>query len=167
MTLVLKDGTSWAETYRRCMQAAPEAFDPDRIRNLIAGEWTRAGAPGEHSTPVDGTEIEGPPRIDHPAAEAAVEGAVRQHHEWGRVGLDERRDRVSRAVAAMREHRDLLARPSVPLRLPEGFAQRLDAVLVPGVTVLVTDLPGVQPQAGEPERPVQPVLESDEAGGML
>ena len=109
MTLVLKDGTSWAETYRRCMQAAPEAFDPDRIRNLIAGEWTRSGAPGEHSTPVDGTEIEGPPRIDHPAAEAAVEGAVRQHHEWGRVGLDERRDRVSRAVAAMREHRDLLA----------------------------------------------------------
>ena len=71
------------------------------------------------------------------------------------------------ADAGPAAHLDLLARPSVPLRLPEGFAQRLDAVLVPGVTVLVTDLPGVQPQAGEPERPVQPVLESDEAGGML
>ena len=71
------------------------------------------------------------------------------------------------ADAVPAAHQDLLARPSVPLRLPEGFAQRLDAVLVPGVTVLVTDLPGVQPQAGEPERPVQPVLESDEAGGML
>ena len=65
------------------------------------------------------------------------------------------------ADAVPAAHQDLLARPSVPLRLPEGFAQRLDAVLVPGVTVLVTDLPGVQPQAGEPERPVQPVLESD------
>ena len=71
------------------------------------------------------------------------------------------------ADAGPAAHLDLLARPSVPLRLPEGFAQRLDAVLVPGVTVLVTDLPGVQPQVGEPERPVQPVLESDEAGGML
>ena len=71
------------------------------------------------------------------------------------------------ADAVPAAHQDLLARPSVPLRLPEGFAQRLDAVLVPGVTVLVTDLPGVQPQVGEPERPVQPVLESDEAGGML
>ena len=71
------------------------------------------------------------------------------------------------ADAGPAAHLDLLARPSVPLRLPEGFAQRLDAVLVPGVTVLVTDLPGVQPQVGEPERPVQPVLASDEAGGML
>ena len=43
MALVLKSGTSWAETYRRCMQVAPEAFDPDRIRNLIGGEWVRAG----------------------------------------------------------------------------------------------------------------------------
>ena len=71
------------------------------------------------------------------------------------------------ADAVPAAHQDLLARPSVPLQLPEGLAQRLDAVLVPGVTELVTDLPGVQPQVGEPERPVQPVLESDEAGGML
>ena len=109
MTLVLKQGTSWAETYRRCMQAAPEAFDPDRIRNLMAGEWVRSGVPGEHRTPVDGSEIEGPPRIDHPEAERAVDGAVKQHREWAKVGLEERKERVSRAVAAMREHRDLLA----------------------------------------------------------
>lgn len=109
MSLVLKDGTSWAETYRRCMQVAPEAFDSDRIRNLIAGEWTRAGAPDSHRTPVDGTEIEGPPRIDHDEAAAAVDAAVRQHHAWASVDLDERKERVARAVAAMREHRDLLA----------------------------------------------------------
>lgn len=109
MSLVLKAGTTWAETYRRCMQVAPEAFDPDRIRNLIAGEWVRSGIPGEHRTPVDGSEIEGPPRIDHPEAERAVDGAVKQHHAWARIDLDDRKARVSRAVAAMREHRDLLA----------------------------------------------------------
>ena len=32
-----------------------------------------------------------------------------QHHAWASVALDERIDRVARAVAAMREHRDLLA----------------------------------------------------------
>lgn len=109
MSLVLKDGTSWAETYRRCMEVAPEAFDSDRIRNLIGGEWTRAGSADLHRTPVDGSEIEGPPRIDHDEAAAAVDAAVRQHRVWASVGLDERRERVSRAVAAMREHRDLLA----------------------------------------------------------
>lgn len=109
MTLVLKEGTSWAETYHRCMAAAPEAFDADRIRNLIDGEWVRTGVPGEHRTPVDGTEIEGPPRIDHEQAEVAVDGAVRQHQAWAGVGLEERKERVARVVAAMREHRDLLA----------------------------------------------------------
>ena len=109
MTLVLKNGMSWADTYRRCMQVAPEAFDSDRIRNLIAGEWTRAGTPGEHRNPVDGAEIEGPPRITHDEAEEAVNGAVRQHRAWASVSLDERKERVARAVASMREHRDLLA----------------------------------------------------------
>jgi len=60
---------------------------------------------------------------------------------------------------------DLLARPSVPLRLPEGFSRRLYQVLVPGTTVLVTDLPGIVPHGDEQE--LQPVLESDHAGGML
>jgi hypothetical protein len=37
MTLQLKPGTSWWETYGRCTQAAPEAFDSDRLRNLTRG----------------------------------------------------------------------------------------------------------------------------------
>lgn len=109
MSLVLKAGTAWADTYRRCMQVAPEAFDSDRIRNLLDGEWVRSGVPGEHRTPVDGSEIEGPPRIDHAEAERAVDGAVKQHHAWGSIGLEERKQRVSRALAAMRMHRGLLA----------------------------------------------------------
>ncbi|MEL6498423.1 MAG: aldehyde dehydrogenase family protein [Planctomycetota bacterium] len=109
MNLVLKQGTSWAEVYHRAAQAAPEAFDSDRIRNLVAGEWLRTGDPGEHRNPVDGQHIEGPPRINRDEAAAAVSATVKLHAEWSNVGLDERRERVSRAVTAMRAHRDLLA----------------------------------------------------------
>ena len=55
--LSIKPGTSWPETYERCTQAAPEAFDEDRILNLIGGEWRRVGTPGDHVTPDDGTSI--------------------------------------------------------------------------------------------------------------
>ena len=41
----LKPGTSWAETYARCVTVAPEAFEPDRILNLIGDDWVRVGRP--------------------------------------------------------------------------------------------------------------------------
>jgi acyl-CoA reductase-like NAD-dependent aldehyde dehydrogenase len=107
--LRLKPGTAWHEVYGRCLQVAPEAFDHDRLRNLIAGEWRRAGTPGDHVNPVDGAPIYGPPRIEHDDAEAAVAAAVAEHGPWGEVDLDERRRRVSAAVDAMDEHRELLA----------------------------------------------------------
>lgn len=53
---------------------------------------------------------------------------------------------------------DLLRRPSQPLRLPPGFARRLYDALVPGTTVLVTDLPALR-RPGD-EREAQPLLES-------
>lgn len=109
MSLVIKAGTSWAETYSQCQSVAPEAFDADRIRNLINGDWVRAGVPGDHQNPVDGAQIEGPPRINHDEALAAVDGAVREHAAWSKVPLDERRTRVERAVSALREQRGLLA----------------------------------------------------------
>ncbi len=105
----LKPGTSWSDTYARCLSAAPEAFDADRIHNLIAGEWLRVGTPGHHVTPVDMTPIQGPPRVDHDTAVDAVEHARRQHAEWSGVGLDERKRRVTQAVDEMTLHRDLLA----------------------------------------------------------
>ncbi len=88
---------------------APEAFTSDRILNLIQGEWIDNGQDGGHVTPVDGTPISGPPRIDHDAAERAVAGAVREHRDWARIDLDERRRRVLSAVQAMAGHRDLFA----------------------------------------------------------
>ena len=48
MPLILKPGTSWWENPGRCIQVAPEAFDPDRLRNLTRGEWRRIGIPGDH-----------------------------------------------------------------------------------------------------------------------
>lgn len=109
MPLVLKPGTSWAEVYGRARAAAPEAFDADRILNLVGGEWQRLGSPGEHVTPVDGSRIQGPPRIDHDDAVKAVAWAAGEHRDWAKVDLDERKTRVAAAVAEMREHRDTLA----------------------------------------------------------
>jgi len=109
MALHLKPGTSWTETYARCTSAAPEAFDQDRILNLTGGDWRRVGTPGHHLTPLDGTPIPGPPRVEHDDAVEAVEFAVREHGEWSQTDLDERRGRVTAALDALQEHRDLLA----------------------------------------------------------
>ncbi len=109
MTLTLKRGTSWWETYARCEQVAPEAFESDRLRNLIHGEWRRVGTPGDHVTPIDGTPIPGPPRIDFDAAVEAVTSACEEHRSWGAVDLDERRRMVTEAVDSLTAHRDLLA----------------------------------------------------------
>ena len=109
MTLQIKPGTTWDEVYARARAAAPEAFDADRILNLSGGQWTRAGEPGEHVTPVDGSAIQGPPRISHDEAVQAVQQAAVEHKAWGQVDLDERKRRVAAAVAEMRQHRDTLA----------------------------------------------------------
>src|SRR6476469_6909259 len=109
MTLQLKPGTAWADVYARARSAAPEAFDEDRILNLTGGGWQRVGTPGEHVTPVDGTPIQGPPRVSHDEAAEAVAHALREHKVWRDVDLDERKSRVAAAVAEMREHRDTLA----------------------------------------------------------
>ena len=45
MTLQLKPGTSWWDAYGRCTQAAPEAFDSDRLLNLTRGEWDGSAFP--------------------------------------------------------------------------------------------------------------------------
>ena len=85
--LQLKPGCSWAETYARCVSVAPEAFESDRIRNLLHGKWQRVGVPGHHVTPVDLSPIQGPPRVERDSAASAVEYARDQHAAWSKVGL--------------------------------------------------------------------------------
>jgi acyl-CoA reductase-like NAD-dependent aldehyde dehydrogenase len=109
MPLSLKPGTSWDEVYARARAIAPEAFEADRILNLAGGDWQRTGRPGDHVTPVDGTRIPGPSRVDHDQAVTAVALAAAEHKAWGAVDLDERRARVKAAVDEMRQHRETLA----------------------------------------------------------
>ena len=109
MTLQIKPGTTWDEVYARARSAAPEAFDADRILNLVGGEWQRIGSPGEHRNPVDGASIQGPPRVSHDEAAEAVRYALGEHKAWSEVDLDERKSRVSTAVEGLQAERDTLA----------------------------------------------------------
>jgi acyl-CoA reductase-like NAD-dependent aldehyde dehydrogenase len=109
MPHALKPGTSWAEVYGRCVAVAPEAFHPDRVLNLWNGQWHRDGIVVEATSPIDGTPIAGPPFVQPGEARAAVTGAFEQHHAWRQSTVEERQQRVTAAVDAMTEHRELLA----------------------------------------------------------
>ena len=103
MTLRVKPGTEWASVYSQARMLAPEAFEPDRLNNLIAGQWQSLGTTGVHANPVDQSPIPGPPRIDQTAAASAVASAAQQHHAWASVDLDERKSRVATALEGLRE----------------------------------------------------------------
>jgi acyl-CoA reductase-like NAD-dependent aldehyde dehydrogenase len=109
MVLHVKPGTGWSALYARCVEVAPEAFDADRVRNLWAGDWHRDGVPAAATSPVDGSELAGPPLLEADEARAALRAAADQHRGWSDVPLAERRARVSAAVDALASHRDLLA----------------------------------------------------------
>lgn len=57
--LTLKSGTSWADSWRRCRTAAPEAFRDDRVLNLWDAGWRADGRVLPATSPVDGTPIAG------------------------------------------------------------------------------------------------------------
>ncbi|ROT33066.1 aldehyde dehydrogenase family protein [Micromonospora sp. HM5-17] len=109
MPLIRKPGTAWEDCYARCLEAAPEAFHPDRLLNYWGRQWRRDGEPGPATSPVDGTAIAGPPRLDAATATAAVRAAADAHRDWARVPLAERKARVSATLDALTAHRDLLA----------------------------------------------------------
>ena len=93
-------------------------------------------------------------------ARASALDPDRPGHRWTAYPiLDDPRTDAEGGLAAGQVPLDVLERPSLPVRLPPGFAQRLYDVLVPGTTVLVTDLPALRP-LGDEQVP-QPVLESD------
>jgi acyl-CoA reductase-like NAD-dependent aldehyde dehydrogenase len=109
MALTIKPGTLWADAYRRCLAAAPEAFDDDRVRNHWGGRWRRDGEPAPATSPVDGTPIAGPPLLPAGEAAAAVGAALDRHREWRHTPLAERKARVGAMLDALTEHRDLLS----------------------------------------------------------
>ncbi|NGN63601.1 aldehyde dehydrogenase [Streptomyces sp. A7024] len=109
MTLILKPGTSWADAWRRCGEVAPEAFRDDRVLNLHSGGWQLDGSVLHTVSPIDGSHLAGLPRLDAATAHQAVRAAADTHREWGRKPLAERKARVSAALDALTEHRELLA----------------------------------------------------------
>ncbi|MEV6105594.1 aldehyde dehydrogenase family protein [Streptomyces sp. NPDC051940] len=105
----LKAGTSWHDAWQRCLAVAPEAFRDDRVLNLWDGTWHADGSPLPAGSPVDGSPIAGPPRLDAATAQQAVRAALDQHRAWRDVPLAERRARVGAALDALTEHRELLS----------------------------------------------------------
>ena len=109
MTLHVKKGADWNSVYASARSIAPEAFDADRIKNLVMGDWSSVGTPSDHLNPVDQMPIQGPPKVDHQTAVDAVASAAKQHKAWGLVSLDERKAKVSAALDGLREARDTIA----------------------------------------------------------
>lgn len=107
--LKIKPGTTWAETYARCRAEAPESFGPAHLHNLIGGEWITASESEIHTSPLDGTAIFGPPRVDHQTAVDAVALAAEQHARWVTTPLAERAARVTAAVDLLHSQRELVA----------------------------------------------------------
>jgi acyl-CoA reductase-like NAD-dependent aldehyde dehydrogenase len=105
----VRPGARWEDAYARCRSVAPEAFEPDRVRNLWNGQWQAAGSPAEATSPVDGGPIAGPPMLRLEQGLEAVAAAAAEHRDWTRVELDERRARVARCVDQLEAHRELLA----------------------------------------------------------
>jgi acyl-CoA reductase-like NAD-dependent aldehyde dehydrogenase len=105
----VRPGARWEDAYARCRSVAPEAFEPDRVRNLWNGQWQAAGSPAEATSPVDGGPIAGPPMLGLEQGLEAVAAAAAEHRDWTRVELDERRARVARCVDQLEAHRELLA----------------------------------------------------------
>jgi acyl-CoA reductase-like NAD-dependent aldehyde dehydrogenase len=109
MSLRLASGTTWTETLRRAIAAAPEAFTDDRLHNLVEGEWRDSGTPSPLRTPVDGTLLAHLPRLDAETAQRAVLAAAAEHRTWAATPLDVRRERVVAALDELTAQRDLLA----------------------------------------------------------
>ncbi|WP_405793183.1 aldehyde dehydrogenase family protein [Streptomyces sp. NBC_01506] len=108
-TLILKPGTAWSDAWQNCLTVAPEAFRDDHVLNLWAASWQSGGRTLPAYSPVDGSPIAGPPRLDAEAAQRAVRASLDQHHAWRHIPLPERRARVSATLDALAEHRELLA----------------------------------------------------------
>ena len=85
MTGHIKPGTAWDEVYAAAQRPLPKAFEADRIRNLIDGDWVLTGEPASMSNARGRpAPFPDPPRITHDEALAAVSAAARAHREWQR-----------------------------------------------------------------------------------
>ncbi len=106
--LHVKTGSTFRDAFDRARTIAPDAFGTDRLSNYWGGKWQAEGESNAAVSPVDGSEIVGPPMLDESRARVAMLATVADHDAWRRVPLGERTSRVRAAVKRLAEHRDLL-----------------------------------------------------------
>ncbi len=109
LSKVLKPGTSFHDVYARASALAPEAFRPGRISNYWGGKWQEVGVPNPSYSPVDGSQIIGPSLLETDQAAVALQFCIKDHFDWLKVPLSERKERVGRVVDRIRDNRELLA----------------------------------------------------------
>jgi acyl-CoA reductase-like NAD-dependent aldehyde dehydrogenase len=109
MSLRIADTARWSAVFDRAKAAAPAAFDGDRLRNVVDGRWQTLGRDQQLVSPVDGTTLATGLWLSTEQAHAAVQHSYADHQAWREVPLAERMSRVSAAVDALTEQRDLLA----------------------------------------------------------
>ncbi|MCY7329699.1 MAG: aldehyde dehydrogenase family protein [Saprospiraceae bacterium] len=110
MSKILLPAARWELLESQLKTIAPEMFNSEgRVLNHIAGEWKNSGHAKPYLSPVDGTELGHLPMLSSAEGKQAVQAAALEFADWRKVDLDTRRAKVAAAVAALRQHRDLLA----------------------------------------------------------
>src|SRR5277367_5472527 len=100
----------WDNLMRRLAAAAPEACASDgRALNLMEGEWKELGFGRHYTSSVDGRSLGRIPMIDLEAALRAVRFAKSEAEDWSKVGLDQRKQRVTECLEGLRQERELIA----------------------------------------------------------
>jgi len=107
--LIVKPGTEWSTVYGRCQDLAPDAFHDDRLLSFWGGRWRLEGLPTAAISPVDGSVLTGPPRLELVDATRAVRAGLNEHRTWSVAPLAERKARVSAALDDLAGQRELLA----------------------------------------------------------
>lgn len=88
----------------------PEIFDEhDHVVNCIAGKWANNGRGRVIISPIDGSVLGKLPMLTREEGDHAVKEAYGEFKSWSKVPLVERKDRVLKALQAIREHEDTLA----------------------------------------------------------
>ncbi len=107
---IIAPAAEWDSLSRRLRGAVPQAFDSEgRVLNLLEGEWKNPGYGRHYTSAVDGRSLGRIPMLDLDPALAAVKFAKSEARAWAAIDLDERRRRVTDCLAALKQHRELIA----------------------------------------------------------
>jgi acyl-CoA reductase-like NAD-dependent aldehyde dehydrogenase len=108
---MISPGVEWNGLLAQAKALVPEAFSSDgRVLNLIEGEWGHPGNGKTYISAVDGTTMGSLPMLGLDDAKRAVRFCAQEFQTWSKVSLDQRKQRVSDALALLKQHRELIGR---------------------------------------------------------